>query len=294
MSLITVGVAISWWLVERTDFFPAVGGFFGLAGIFAWIAFLADLVPKKRKEQLQDELEKRVLLRPTTVTYAVLVLIVAVMWAALHGTLVVSAPAADTKRSIEILDGKKVLDTIEVAPGAEKKVLFWTPHGTRDLIARSSGLPPFAVTLTSFSRMKIVVPQSFMTQAVLLARLKADDVAAAANGSVLVKIKRGTTDWRLYDVIAARQYNGQSIWIGAAADTELPPALRQRWASDFDRQPVSVGADQPLRAGDVIRVEVKNESGGTAATGEATVQPDKQRPFPQTLDLELADATPNS
>jgi hypothetical protein len=291
VALIFVGVAISWWLIERTDFFPKVGGFFGLAGIFAWIAFLANLVPKKRKEELQDELEKRVLLRPTTATYALLVLIAASVWAAMHGTLEMSA-TGDAKRSIEIRDGATVVDTVDVKPGSPVKILLWTPRGTRNFLVRTSGLPPLAVTLKSVSRTNIVAPQSFMVQPVLLAKLAAEDVAAAAHGSVVVELQRGQEPWIVYDTIGVDQYNGESIWIGAAADTELPANLRDRWAADFVRQPKGVGADQPLQAGDVIRVKVKNQGGHMAAFGEAKVLPNEQRPFPQEIRLKLQTEEP--
>src|SRR4051794_1742544 len=65
VCLTVTGVAISLWLVQYTDFFPMVGGLLGLTGIFAWVAFLSNLVSDERKKELQAEIERRALVVPT-------------------------------------------------------------------------------------------------------------------------------------------------------------------------------------------------------------------------------------
>ena len=50
VCLTLTGVAISLWLVEYTDFFPMLGGLLGLTGIFAWVAFLSNLISADRKK----------------------------------------------------------------------------------------------------------------------------------------------------------------------------------------------------------------------------------------------------
>ena len=288
VAIVVLGVAVSWWLLEYTDFFPAVGGFLGLGGIFAWVAFFSNLVRDDRKSQLQNELEQHVLLNRATATYVLMLLIVCAVWAALHGTIVVIAPGEGAKRAVEIRDGSSVIDTIEVDPASTVKTSLRTLRGRRNLTLKVSGLPDLEVTARSFSRTSVVIPQSFMTQPVLLARTSPD--VAAVSSAVKVQIKRGNAAWVDYGTIAPGGYTGESIWVGASADTEVPASARERWrrqGREDLNDPKAVGADRPLRAGDRIRLCIMNAEGGEAAFGEATVLPDKQRAFPQEMQLVL-------
>lgn len=281
--MIACGVVMSWWLVEYTDFFPAVGGFFGLAGIFAWVAFLSGLVREERKTELQAAFETRVLAHAHTTAYTLMLFILFACWTLVHGTLVVMAPDDGTKRVLEITSGEETIDTIEVPSGATVKELIFT-GGTRQLVLKTAGLPELPVTLGSLLRETVVLPQSFQRQPVLFAiGLSADDrTSLGSEPSVVAHILRGKGPWTKHDELPPGTYAGESVWIGASADTELPSRLRARLP---DEQPKALGASNPLRIGDRIRVCVMNSEGGEVAFAEARILEDKQRIFPQELQL---------
>ena len=284
--MILVGVAVSWWLLEFTDFFPALGGFFGLAGIFAWVAFLTDLITKERKAQMQAELERRVLIRDTTATYALFALILFGVWAFLHGTLVIIAPGDGTKRVVEIRDGTSAIDKIDVAPGKTVKIPLWTLHRERSLVLKTPGLPELPVTLSSFGLTKVVVPQSFHAQPVVFVlALSGEDAASLGpRPSIRAQIRRGPGGtWTHYDALEPTAYAGESTWVGAsdrhrnaagAARTHQagPPAESTR------RGQAAAGRDE-------VRVCVMNSEGGELGFGQVMVLDGKRSAFPQELQL---------
>jgi hypothetical protein len=285
-ALILVGVVVSWWLLEYTDFFPALGGFFGLAGIFAWVAFLSDLVTKERKAQMQNQLEQRVLIRDTTATYALFALILFGVWVFLHGTLVIIAPGDGSKRVVEIRDGTNTIDKIDIPPGKTVKIPLWTPRRARSLVLKTPGLPELPVTLSSFSLTKVVVPQSFHAQPVVfvLALTGEDAASLGPRPSIRAQIRRGAGGkWTDYDALEPTAYAGENVWVGASVDTEVPAALRERIRLDVP--PKALGADKPLRVGDELRVCVMNSEGGELGLGEVKVLDGKQSAFPQELQL---------
>src|SRR4051794_32696838 len=151
LATVIVGVAISWWLVEYTDFFPTIGGLLGLGGIFAWIAFLSNLISETRKKQLQEALERRILLVRSTATYALLVLVGLAFYAAVHGTIVVVAPLDGGKRTIEVRAEGKRITTMDVAPGATVKELIRIRPGAT-IVVKTSGYPELRVPVTSLRR----------------------------------------------------------------------------------------------------------------------------------------------
>ena len=52
-TLLATGVVTSGWILYYTDYFPIVGGLLGLGGLFAWIAFLSNIIDPNRKKQFQ-------------------------------------------------------------------------------------------------------------------------------------------------------------------------------------------------------------------------------------------------
>ncbi len=295
VAIAFVGVAISWWLLRFTDFFPAVGGFLGLGGIFAWIAFFSNLIREERKVEMQNELERRVLLGRATTSYALLVAILGAVWAALHGTVVVIGPGDGGKRAVEIRHGERVIETIEVAPGSTVKASLWSLSGSRNLILKSEGLPDLAVRLRNFRRTSVVIPQSFTAQPILLARPAPDVVEASPKSLVKVQILGSSRKWEEYGSIPSGAYAGESIWIGSSADVRVPSSVEDQWLRQFGAtpaffqwlQPKGVGADRPLREGDRIRVCIFSPENQLRemASGEAVVLPAKQRRFPQEIEV---------
>jgi hypothetical protein len=289
ISIILVGVAISWWALEYTDVFPTVGGLLGLGGIFAWIAFLSNLISETRKQQLQELLERRVLLVRSTATYALLLLVGFALYAAVHGTIVVVAPLDGGKRTVDVRADGKTITTIDVSPGTTvKESLRIRPGST--IVVKTSGLPELRVPVTSLGRTTLQIPQSFVTQSVVLAYLPESVATSAKDSSVRVKIKRPKSkEWTDYGFLDRGRYTGESIWIGCSPDVPVPPRLEwtkastellKKWATAR-----SVGADQPPEPGDQIQVCVMNAEGGVLASAETTVVSTKEHAFPQVLPL---------
>jgi hypothetical protein len=288
VALIGLGVAISWWLLEFTDFFPAVGGFLGLGGIFAWAAVVTNLITKDRKEQLQDEIERRVLLGKLTLTFAALTFIGLGFWYTFHGSISIGANGTGQKRVVEIYEGKTRLARIDGIDGSKNRNVPLFVRGFRAVTLRTPGLPELVVKVESRKKTNVIAPQAFMKQPVLLAR-SSPDVAAIGQGSVQIWLQRGKQPWQRFAQIVP--YSGETIWIGAAADTELPASVRERWQRQGYHEttnPTSAGADNLLQVGDRIRVCVMNADGGEAASAAATVLPDNQRVFPQEMQLAIS------
>jgi hypothetical protein len=299
--LIVVGVAMSWWAVEFTDVFPTIGGLLGLGGVFAWVAFLTNLITKERKEQIQADLEASVLLADNTATYALLVLLAFGLFAATQGTLVLIGAPDGPKRAVDIRDGDRLVTTIAVAANSTVKTQLFAGQA-RTLTVHTAGLPMRRVVLHAFDREELAVPSSFTAQPVILAHLPTSMTTSAMKARAIVSIlRKGTKQWSGYGVVPHENYNGQSFWIGADADVAVPDRVRSNWIQEprevMDRwsRPVAVNSAKPLRAGDVIRVCVLNADAadGTLASGEVTVLSPAQQQFPQLLELDLnADAPP--
>ena len=68
----------------------------GLGGLFTWIAFVSGLLKDERKEEFQDGFERRVLLERRTWMAVLLAGGLFLLWASLHGTIVVQSLADDT------------------------------------------------------------------------------------------------------------------------------------------------------------------------------------------------------
>jgi hypothetical protein len=296
IAIAAVGVGCSWWILYYTDWFPLVGGLLGLGGLFAWIAFLANLVSDDRKEELQNALDQGVLSRPNTTTYAVSIAVLLLAAAGFWGTIVIRAPGED--RVVEVRDGDRVIDTIEVPASTEVKRLLFV-RGTRDVVLSTPGLPELGVTVHNLLRTTVVAPKSFTAQPVLLARVPPDLGASKSNSKVRIRIKRArATVWTDYGEIPLGQYDGESIWIGSPGDVRVPPDVKEEWDAGVAgvtaeikalymtrwMRTKGVGAGKPLRVNDHIRVCVMTDDGkGEKAFAEAIVLSRAEQKFPQQL-----------
>jgi hypothetical protein len=294
--IILTGVLISTWLVEYTDFFPTVGGLLGLGGVFAWIAFLSNLVSDDRKKEMQAALEKRVLLGRWAAVFALVVMLAFAIFAYTRGTLVLVGANDGQKRAVEVFRTGKKLATIDVPAGESTRTsVFVQPPA--ELTLKSPGLPPLAVTLEHLRRTTIHLPQSFTGQPILLASMPPDLALSASGASVEVLIKRKSTQqWARYGGIKAGLYAGESIWIGCGNDVVVPQTVKTDWltypsaSSAVQRRwgkTVSAGV-APLNEGDAIKIVVTNSGGGPMAAGDADILSPKSQPFPQLLQLAVS------
>ena len=55
LALLSVcDVALSEWTLYYLDWFPVIGGLLGLGGLFAWLAFLANLISDRRGSSVRS------------------------------------------------------------------------------------------------------------------------------------------------------------------------------------------------------------------------------------------------
>ena len=103
LILILTGTLMMGWVLYFTDLFPVIGGLLGLGGLFAWIAFLGNVVSDDRKEELQTFFDEKVLQsKPLSLIAALVIIIFAAAAPARHGTIVINNEQHDRSRTVEI------------------------------------------------------------------------------------------------------------------------------------------------------------------------------------------------
>lgn len=268
---------LSGWVLYYTDWFPVLAGLFTLSGVFAWLAFLSNLVTDERAAQWRDALDTRVLQarRTPAVLLAVLVVFVLVFPVS-RGTLVLDAMHDDSVRTVEVRagsdDAKRILRRASVSPGGARKLSLWVPpFSSREVIVKAAGLPWRRAEVAALTRTVLDLPEGFRKRAVLLVRPEADDVATLAlqPERYVLEIELGE------DRLEVTPYGGEALLIGAEADIELPRALVDAWRFQFVAAGVSplavarwtnpraVRPDAPLPAGQVVSARLRLGEGGT-------------------------------
>src|SRR5262249_50536513 len=100
---VVTGVAICAWLLRYTGIFPEVINLLGLGGLFAGIAFLANLISEDSKKELQGKFESAVLYNHW---FPILLLVLAagffLLWAPFRGSILVNTAHDERDRTIEI------------------------------------------------------------------------------------------------------------------------------------------------------------------------------------------------
>ena len=278
--LIALGVGITGWMLYYTDWFPVVGGLLGLGGLFTWIAFVSGLLKDERKEEFQEGFERLVLLERRTWMAVLLAGGLFLLWASLHGTIVVRSLADDTDRTVEIQG-----DASFLPPRAEQKYLVFTGWTSRDVEVKVSELPAETFQVAPLRRRIVASPSSFTARPVLLIR---PDVRVSANANAFpfeLVVRRGGEGGEVIGKIERGQYQGEAVWVGCDTDVLVPASVVDRWHLEMLRSevpeevltrwtaPLAVAEDAALGEGDRIRAELLREDGGAYAVGEVTVRP---------------------
>lgn len=290
--LIALGVGISGWMLYYTDWFPVVGGLLGLGGLFTWIAFVSGLLKDERKEEFQEGFERLVLLERRTWMAVLLAGGLFLLWASLHGTIVVRSLADDTDRTVEIQG-----DASFLPPRAEQKYLVFTGWTSRDVEVKVSELPAETFQVAPLRRRIVASPSSFTARPVLLIRPHWRVSSNATTFPLELVVRRGGEEIAR---IKRGQYQGEAVWVGCDGDVLVPGSVMDRWRLEMLRAqvpeevltrwtaPLAVAEGTTLRAGDRIRAELLREDGGAYVSGEVTVQPIfPGRTFVQVLPLNL-------
>jgi hypothetical protein len=300
--LILLGIAVCAWFLFYTDLFPQVVGLLGLGGLFAWIAFLSNLLTEERKKELQARFEQYVLRPPATLMVVfVLAAIFFLGWAPLRGALLVSTTRDDQDRTIEIRrqgsDGRwseVVVEEEHLSPRSEHTYSLPTCwFHRREYQVKVSGLPARKVTVSAWRRRPLSVPVEFdvRRQPILLVHLSAE-----ANSMVQVPEPPGRL--QLLDngklVEELFPYRGENVWVGGEEDIAVPEWIATRWLLVLSRDGMppehlarwrparSLAATSELRAGQRFELHFIPPS-GVVLRQSVTVGP----PYPQEVSIDV-------
>jgi hypothetical protein len=238
VGLILLGVSICAWFFFYTDLFPEVVGLLGLGGLFAWIAFLSNLLSKERKEELQNRFDEGVLCRHRTLAGMGLVAVVFLGTVSFRGALVVSTVRDDKDRTIAIRslgrDGQWTQEEVKeehLAPRSKHIYSLPTPlWGRRQFQVKVSGLPAQVVEVLAWNRNPKSVPGDFTfgQQPILLVH-----PAPGPNAHVFFEPPTRSGKLQLFQsgtlIAQLEPYRGENVWVGGDADTAIPEWMTNRW-----------------------------------------------------------------
>ena len=270
-ALITAGLSVSWWVLYFTDYFPVVLGLLGLGGFFAWIAFLINILTGERKQQLQLYFDAAVLQRLRTI-YALIGMLL-VGWigiAPMFGTLIVDSLEPTAGHVVEVWSyaegqrfSQKPVRRMAVPPNSKAKILLSTAwFGAKPYYVKITGLPGQKVEIQGLGRNVLLVPDMLLERAVILARPAAKFAGPVTAGYAAQVLINGDVVKTIVD------YEGQSIWINADDDVEIPKRLTAQWREEFLRsqldpelmyrwnRPLAVAPRLELEADTVVTVRL--------------------------------------
>lgn len=239
LVLVVAGVAFSFWMLRYTDWFPVVGGLMGLTGGFAWLAFLAKIVPESRKQALQQWLDAKIL--RSALPGVLLILCAATFllgFTSWHGTLVLDTLGDAVARTVEIrcldCDGAEI-ERLGSQARDERRVLLPTRFlGPATYRVKLDGLPARDFQIRPWDEQFVLVPADLLSASVALLRPTPVMSGEASQGEFALVVR---VDGQEYGRISA--YKGGAVWIGAEADVEIPARLVDRWRLEFISQKVS-------------------------------------------------------
>ena len=230
---VLAGVAISGWVLGYTDLFPEVASLLGLGGLFAWIAFVSQVVTEDTKKRLQEGLEARFLARPRFGVALLVVLALFSWWASLRGSLVVSTLHDSRDRTLVVRDrdakggwSRVIVDEKALLPRDEKQwslpTSLWGSHAYQ---VKVSGLPAAVFEVTAFRHRRVAVPFSFADHPTLLVHTSVAMATTAQSGASTLVVSAADG----HEVGRVSPYRGESVWIGCEQDVDIPENILARW-----------------------------------------------------------------
>jgi hypothetical protein len=300
ITLLILGVALSFWTLYYTESFPVVGGLLGLTGVFAWIGFVANMLTGERKKAMQGWLDQRVL--QSNVPWVLSLLVLggfAGAVAARSGSLVIDSRADDVVRLVSVRRAQSGGGTdgalrLNVAPRSENRSLLWTRwlQPTRYRVT-AAGLPDVYVDILPARRTRLTLPDAAFSAPVVLVRADVDVYSMLEGAEFRLQVMRNE-----HPLGVLAPYDGHSVWIGAGPDVAIPQHLNSRWRAQEGIQPEAMEAvlsvwmapkalasDAQLEFGDQLRaVVVRTSDKLEIGAGCATLAPPATRAeYPQEL-----------
>jgi hypothetical protein len=300
--LIILGVAASAWLLFYTEWFPVVGGILGLGGLFAWIGFLANIIPEETKKRLQSTFQGKVLARPSLGKQWKISIFVLIGVVLFFGTVRFDGTTAAEGYVL------KVQSDLPFGIGQQVSQ-WWTPswsfvpsHSERRFVlpvgrylVTTPGLPPRATWVFPLWRRTFEVPGWFERYPVFYVLPSRAVSLGTSNQPKTLRISINGRE--VYRSVKA-EYRGESFWLGCSPnEVLLPEWLRQKIAeiakpSDEIESRLNSPRIFPklaqlgLRENDKVVIDVLNTRQEVYASGHGDVGPLAfGQPWPPYIDL---------
>lgn len=298
ITLLVLGVALSFWTLYYTDVFPVVGGLLGLTGVFAWIGFMANMLTGERKKAMQGWFDQRVLQSHLPWLFALTLLggfVGAIV--ARSGTLIIDSRTDDVVRMVSMRDARSGGGADGVfkrsqAPRSQSRTLLWTGwlRPARYRIS-AAGLPDVYVDIQPARRTELTLPDSGFSAPVVLVRADAGLSGIIEGGEFMLAVSRNGKP-----LGTVSPYRGHTVWVGAGRDVAIPQHLIMRWREEIAAEatdtvlaiwtvPEALAGEVPLDFGDrlrsaVVRTSDKLEVGAACRT---VMAPASRVEYPQEL-----------
>ena len=279
--LIFVLGVITAYILDRTDWGPLLGGVFAFSGIFAWFAFLLNLLSDETKKQLQGQFEYYILRGKCA--WAVMLAGVITAFLAFptwNGTIVMNGLNNTERRVVKIrriVDNKPsnaLQKTFTLPAHADVSVVLSTGlFSSRTYEIKVSGAPAYHQEIAWFGQEIIIVPDNLFERPVLLLRPYAKIAYTAASGEYRLEVLLNDTE-----IIASLpDYAGEAVWVGGDDDLEVSTDLLRRWRAEF----IDVGLEEndallwesPRAEASTLFLKPGNKITATLTKGDKTQSP---------------------
>jgi len=305
--LTIVGILASAWILYFTEFFPVVTGLLGLGGLFAWVAFLLNILPKERKDSISSLFDAYCLQSGLfLILFFAAAAVLALSIVPSYGTILIDNLEARESRVVEISrreqDGKLTkLMRVPIPAASRVKVLVGTEwFGSGEYYLRPNGLPATFVTARWKTREMVDLPYFFTKKPAILVR---PDVCLVGilkgQGADLLTIQvQKVAGSSAPEEIAREPYGGGAAWVGCHKDVAIPAETVDRWRLEFKlggldergvlnwTTPVALAPRAEI-GGSKIIVNILRETGEVAFHAEQKV-PNEIKQFPQEIVLPCA------
>jgi hypothetical protein len=298
--MVIMGVLTLFWIGRFTDYLETVIGLLGLGGIFAWVAFLFNVISEPRKEELQKYFEDFVKSKRTCLVLAIWTAVL-ILGSSNTGCITADSGLDTLNRYIEIRhpDSKKASRSGNLSPDTERKFPVFTGFRGKKYRIDVEGLPVVEELVRPFSRKRLKVPGDLRRSSVVLVRpggkLSEQSSHEGANFQLMVSLNDETFEVPFF---------GHTVWIGSGNKRlDIPALLKEKWRIEIAMDKVAdestlirwltPGAFEQivqLSPGQEIKIAVK-------ATGVesllAEVGPKKvlacegEDDFPQVIDIDM-------
>ena len=130
--------------------------------------------------------------------------------------------------------GKNLQRVLLLPQGTAKLLLPTGWFGKRDYYIKVSGLPAISIPVNGFRRTKLLVPDTFEEQPIILAHPVAKLTSVLGRGEFMLEVLVDGRQEGKLDV-----YHGQAIWIGEGEDITVPKNLIEQWQFDLVSQGIN-------------------------------------------------------